>query len=218
LQQDEYWADITLPMLEDVRRRLRDLVKFIEKKQRKILTSDFEDEIGDLREVGLSGITAAADREQYRRKVTHFLRAHANHITIHKLKRNLTITPSDIAEIERIFFASGELGTREDFERAYGKQEHLGLFIRKLVGLDREAAKEAFGEYLMQKTLSANQIRFIDQIIDYLTQNGVMDAKLLYETPFTDYSPAGLDGVFNDDDADRIVGILQNIRANAAAA
>jgi hypothetical protein len=45
-----------------------------------------------------------------------------------------------------------------------------------------------------------------------------MDAKLLYETPFTDFSPAGLDGVFSDADADRIVGILQNIRANAAAA
>jgi type I restriction enzyme R subunit len=181
-------------------------------------TTQSLDRDGDLREVGLSGIITAADREQYRRKVTHFLKAHENHITIHKLKRNLPITPSDIAEIERIFFASGELGTREDFEKAYGKQEHLGLFIRKLVGLDREAAKEAFGEYLAQKVLSANQIRFIDQIIDYLTQNGVMDAKLLYETPFTDFSPAGLDGVFSDADADRIVGILQNIRANAAAA
>jgi type I restriction enzyme R subunit len=218
LQQDEYWSDITLPMLEDVRRRLRDLVKFIEKKQRKILTSDFTDELGDLREVGLSGITTAADREQYRRKVTHFLRAHENHITIHKLKRNLTITPSDIAEIERIFFASGELGTREDFERAYGKQEHLGLFIRKLVGLDREAAKEAFGEYLAQKVLSANQIRFIDQIIDYLTQNGVMEPEMLYKSPFTDYSPVGLDGIFDDREADGIVTILHQIWQNAAAA
>src|SRR5688572_30244198 len=89
-----------------------------------------------------------------------------------KLKRNLSITASDIAELERIFFESGEIGTREDFEKAYRKQEHLGLFIRKLVGLDRETAKEAFSVYLSRKTLTANQIRFIDQIIDYLTQNG----------------------------------------------
>ena len=217
LQQDEYWADITLPMLEDVRRRLRDLVKFIDKKQRKIIYSDFEDELGDIREVQLTGITTSADRAQYQKKVSHFLKTHETHIVIHKLKRNVAITPSDISEIERIFFESEELGTREDFEKAYGKQEHLGLFIRKLVGLDREAAKEAFGEYLTKKSLSANQIRFIDQIINYLTQNGVMEPDILYEPPFTDYSPTGLDGIFNDDEADLIVSILNRIRENAAA-
>ena len=107
--------------------------------------------------------------------------------------------------------------TKEDFERAYGKQEQLGLFIRRLIGLDREAAKEAFGEYLTRKNLSANQIRFINHIIDYLTQNGVMDAGLLYAAPFTDYSTSGLDGVFNDSDASRIVSILEVIRETAVA-
>lgn len=53
LQQDEYWADITLPMLEDTRRRLRDLVKFIDRKQRKVIYSDFQDELGEIREVEL---------------------------------------------------------------------------------------------------------------------------------------------------------------------
>lgn len=217
LQQDEYWADITLSMLEDVRRRLRDLVKFIDRKQRKIIYSDFEDELGEIREVALRGMASTTDYAQYQKKVTHFLKEHQDHIAIHKLKRNVAMTPADIKELERIFFESGEIGTREDFEKTYGKQENLGLFIRKLVGLDREAAKEAFGAYLSRKTLSANQIRFIDRIIDYLTQNGVMDAGMLYEPPFTDFSPTGLDGVFNDDDAERIVSILNVIRLNAAA-
>ncbi len=217
LQQDEYWADITLPLLEDVRRRLRNLVKFIDKTQRKIIYSDFQDEIGEVREVSPGWIVSATGLAQYRKKVMHFLTAHQDHIAIHKLKRNVPITTSDIAELERIFFASGEVGTREEFEKAYGKQEHLGLFIRKLVGLDREAAKEAFGAYLSRKTLSANQIRFIDQILDYLTQNGVMDPGLLYEPPFTDYSPKGLDGVFSDTEANEIVSILDVIRERAAA-
>lgn len=217
LQQDEYWADITLPMIEQVRVRLRDLVKFIDRKQRAIVYTDFEDELGEAREVSLSGLVSATDLTQYRKKVTHFLREHEEHIAIHKLKRNVPLTPADVSELERMLFESRELGTREDFERSYGKQEHLGLFIRKLVGLDREAAKEAFAAYLEKKTLTANQIRFIDQIIDYLTQNGVMDPGLLYEPPFTDYSPAGLDGVFNDAEADGIVSILNSIRQNAAA-
>ena len=69
-------------------------------------------------------------------------------------------------------------------------------------------AKHAFGGYLSRKNLTANQIRFINQIIDYLTQNGVMEAGLLYEAPFTDFSAKGLDGVFDDESASGIVGIL----------
>jgi type I restriction enzyme R subunit len=217
LQQDEYWADITLPMLEDVRKRLRELVKFIDKKQRKLIYTDFEDELGPIVEGEYVAPPSAVNIEQYKKKVMSFLREHENHLALQKLKRNIPITASDISEIERILFQSDGLGTRDDFEKAYGKQEHLGLFIRKLVGLDKQAAKRAFRDYLEFKTLTANQIRFIDLIIDYLTQNGVMDPSLLYEAPFTDYSSSGLDGIFSDNDAGGIVSILNSIR-NAAVA
>lgn len=113
--------------------------------------------------------------------------------------------------------ASGEVGTREVFEKAYGKQEQLGLFIRKMIGLDRQAAKRAFRDYLEDKTLTANQIRFIDLVVDYLTRNGVMEAGLLYEPPFTDYSTTGLDGVFDNRRAEGIVDILNSIRQSAVA-
>jgi type I restriction enzyme, R subunit len=83
--------------------------------------------------------------------------------------------------------------------------------------MDREAAKQAFGEYLKRETLTGNQIRFINQIIEYLTHNGVMDAALLYKPPFIDYASAGLDGVFADNDATDIVSILSSIREAAVA-
>src|SRR6266481_2437201 len=217
LHQDEYWADITLPMLEQIRKSLRELVKFIEKKKRNLVYTDFEDELGEIREVKFGGVGSAVNLAQYRKKVMNFLKEHENHIAINKLKRNIPITASDIAELERMLFESDGMGTREDFEKAYGEQEQLGLFIRGLIGLDREAAKKAFGEYLSRKTLNANQIRFIDQIINYLTQNGVMDPGLLYEAPFTDYSSIGLDGVFSDKDATGIVSILGSIREAAVA-
>jgi type I restriction enzyme R subunit len=217
LQQDEYWTDITLAMLEDVRKRLRELVKFIDKKQRKFIYTDFEDELGDIIEGGYVSPPSAVNIVQYQKKVLNFLKEHENHIALQKLKRNVPITASDIAELERILFQSDGMGTREDFERAYGKQEHLGLFVRKLIGLDKQAAKRAFRDYLESKTLTANQIRFIDLIIDYLTQNGVMDPALLYEAPFTDYSTKGLDGVFTDSDAGGIVSILNSIHEAAVA-
>src|SRR5215203_3427429 len=217
LQQDEYWADITLPMLEDVRKRLRDLVKFIDKKQRKLIYTDFEDELGPIVVGGYSAPASAVNIVQYRKKVLSFLKEHENHITLQKIKRKVTITATDIKELERILVETGGVGTKEEFEKAYGKQEQLGVFIRKLIGLDKQAAKRAFRDYLDAQTLTANQIRFIDLIIQYMTQNGVMDPSLLYETPFTDYSSKGLDGVFQDPEAQGIVSILNSIHEAAVA-
>ena len=42
VQSDEWWTDVSLPMLEHVRRRLRLLVQFIEKHKRKVVYTDFD--------------------------------------------------------------------------------------------------------------------------------------------------------------------------------
>lgn len=39
------------------------------------------------------------------------------------------------------------------------------------------------------------QIQFINHIIDHLTQNGVMEPRLLYESPYTDLNSQGVDGL-----------------------
>ena len=55
----------------------------------------------------------------------------------------------------------------------------LGLFVRSLVGLDREAAKRALARFLTGGTLGANQIEFVNLIVDHLTEFGAMDPALL---------------------------------------
>jgi type I restriction enzyme, R subunit len=62
----------------------------------------------------------------------------------------------------------------------------LGLFVRSLVGLDRAAAKRAFDAFSEDRKLTAHQLEFIDMMIEHLTARGVMDPRLLYESPFTD--------------------------------
>ncbi|MFL6210430.1 MAG: DEAD/DEAH box helicase family protein [Pyrinomonadaceae bacterium] len=217
IQKDDFWPHITLPMLEQVRKRLRDLVRFIDKTKRLDIYTDFEDELGEEKEIDLSGTVTTTNLARYKAKMMHFLKAEENHIALEKLKRNVPITPADISELERIFFESGDFGTREDFENAYGKQEKLGIFIRSLVGLDRQAAKRAFNDFLNGQRYNSNQIEFVNMIIDYLTKNGIMEADLLYQPPYTNYSSNGLSGIFSDSEATKIVDILEAIKQNAAA-
>jgi len=215
LQSDEWWQDVTTPMLERVRRRLRNLVALIDKNARKPIYTDFEDEIGSASEVALPGFSASDDFEKFRAKARVFLRAHQDHVVIHKLRMNKALTPSDVSELERILGESGLKG--EQIQKAKDEAHGLGLFVRSLIGLDRGAAKEAFAAFLTGKTLSANQIEFINLIINHLTEHGVMEAKALYESPFTDIAPQGPEGIFSDSQVSELVAVLDAVKKSAAA-
>ena len=67
------------------------------------------------------------------------------------------------------------------------------------------------------KSLAANQIEFVNLIIDHLTEHGAMNPELLYESPFTDLNPQGPEGVFNSTQVDELVKLLSQIRARAVA-
>ena len=53
-------------------------------------------------------------------------------------------------------------------------------------------------------------------MIDHLTGRGVMDPKLLYESPFTDFDSNGVAGVFEDADVVRLIQVLRGIEPRAA--
>ena len=215
VQDESWWSDVTPMMVESVRVKIRDLVKFIDRKEQNIVYTDFKDELGDVEEVDVPVEQTGFSPNQYRKKVESFIREHEDHIAIYKLKRNVALTDGDLEQLQEMLFSAEEVESRDRFEQVYGKDMSLKLFIRKIVGLDRNAAKAAFAKYLEAGNFSANQIRFIENIIDYLTQNGVMNPGLLYESPFTDIHSNGLDGVFNDDEADEIVGLVRSFNENA---
>lgn len=214
VQTDEFWTDLTLPQLEKVRKRLRDLVKFIERSRRKPVFTDFEDEMGPGAEMTFTHLAPSIDRVQYRKKVMQFLNEHREHPAILKLRFNEPLSGEDLESLERLLHDLGGQGTREQFESAFDSPQSLPAFVRGLVGLDREAAKKAFARHLENTRYTANQIRFVTQIIDTLTRNGVMDPSRLYEQPFTDYNPAGLDGLFPDPEAEDILRILTTVNTN----
>lgn len=208
---DDWWQDATTPMLEMARRRLRHLVRLIEKSKRPLVYTDFEDELGEVAEVGLRELTGA-DLARFRAKARTYLRAHEDHVALQKVRRNRQLSPTDLNELERML---AECGDGQVIDEARRSANGLGLFIRSLVGLDREAAKEAFGKFVTGRQLTGNQIHFIDLMINHLTGNGVMEAARLYEPPFTDLAPQGPESIFPETDIDTLVNILREIQHTA---
>ncbi|WP_313405018.1 DEAD/DEAH box helicase family protein [Aeromicrobium sp.] len=210
---DEWWVDVTLPMLEVARLRLRGLIRFIEKTSRNPVYTDFEDVLTDGVEVVLTGGTPGTNFERFRAKAEAYLREHLDNLVLQRLRRNKQLTPDDLTELEGLLIAAG--GQRADIVWAGEQTEGLGIFVRGLVGLDRSAAAEAFEKYLDGTRFTAAQVRFVNLIVDELTRNGVMEPKRLFESPYTDHAPTGPDFFFPEAEVDAIVDTLQLIRRTA---
>jgi type I restriction enzyme R subunit len=167
--------------------------------------------------VVLPGFGLGTDYAKFRAKAQAFLRAHQDHVAIHKLRMNNALTPADLEELQRMLTESG-VGAAEEIKRAAEESQGLGLFVRSLVGLDRQAAKEVLAGFLCGKTWSANQIEFVNLIVNHLTDHGVMEPARLYESPFTDLTPRGPDGLFSSSQVDELLRILNTVRITAIAA
>lgn len=138
----DYLDNAGIDEFEDIRKNLRDLMKYI-KKIVYHYDTNFEDDILsiDWRESELDN----DDLKNYKAKAEYYVRQHQDNIVIAKLKKNKPMTQADIKELEKILW--NDLGTKEEYLAEYGDKP-LGEFVREIVGLDMNAAKEAFSEYL----------------------------------------------------------------------
>ncbi len=149
-----------------------------------------------------------------RAKAEFYVRKHQDNSAIEKLRSNQPLTAEDIGSLEHILWK--EAGSREDYEKEYGPKP-LGELVREIVGLDMNAAKEAFSEFLNDTNPDSRQIYFVNQIVEYIVQNGMMkDLSVLRESPFTDKGSV-VEIFTNLSVWTGIKKVIDQINANAAA-
>lgn len=212
---EQFWHDeISVVALENIRQEIRELIRLIEKEYRRLVYTNLEDKIETTVVSDVMPTYVASDN--YRQRVETYIRENENYLVIQKLKKNIAITQDELEILENLLFDGKERGTKADFQKIYGDKP-LGYFIRSIVGLDRNAADEAFAEFLSSGNLTANQNQFISLIINFLTKNGTVNAEMLYEPPFTRLHIEGVSGIFDDGKAETIINILNKINQNAIA-
>lgn len=196
---------------EEIREKLRDLMKYVSSEKVKY-TTNFADELLSMewKESELEN----DELKNYKAKAEHYIRQHQDNPAIAKLKTNQPLTQADIEALEETLWH--EVGTKQDYEQEFGAKP-LGEFVREIVGLDMNAAKEAFSEYLTGTNLDSRQIYFVNQIVEYIVRNGMMkDFSVLQEPPFTDRG--SVVEIFTDMSVWLgIKRVIDTINANAAA-
>ena len=207
----DYLENAGINEFENIRKNLRDLMKYIPISKVRYDTN-FNDEI--LSEDWNESELENDDLKNYKAKAEFYVRQHMDNATIAKLKSNIPLTEDDVKVLESILWS--EIGTKQDYVAEYG-QKPLGEFVREIVGLDMNAAKEAFAEYLNDTSLDSRQIYFVNQIVEYIVHNGMMkDLSVLQEAPFTDYG--SIVEIFTDLSVwAGIRQVIESVNANAVA-
>jgi len=198
---------------EDIRVRLRDLIKYIPDDERSRYDTNFTDDI-----LSVEWNESQLDNDDlanYKKKVNYYILQHQDVPAIAKLKGNVPLTPDDVKSLEHILW--NELGTKEQYDAQFGRTP-LGELVRSIVGLSMKAANEAFSVFLNDAGLDSRQIHFVKQIVNYIVKNGMMkDLAVLQESPFSDMG--SVSDIF--DDVKVFMGlrsVIEVINKNAVAA
>jgi type I restriction enzyme R subunit len=186
---------------EDIRIKLRNLIKFIPDEIGKRYDTNFTDDI-----LSIEWNESQLDNDDlanYKKKVNYYISQNQNIPVIAKLKSNVPLTSDDIKSLESILW--NELGSKEQYDAQYGKTP-LGELVRSIVGLSMQAANDAFSAFLNSAGLDSRQMHFVKQIINYIVKNGIMkDIAILQESPFSDMG--SISEIFDD------VKVFMDLRA-----
>jgi type I restriction enzyme R subunit len=182
LVDDEFWKDADIFDFENIRLRLRELIKLIDKEKREIYYTDFKDEVIGTKENEVT--YTVNDLEAYKERVESYFKKYAYVLPIHKLRNNEKLTEEDVKYFEKVLFE--ELGDRTSFEKVYGEKPLLKL-VAQIAGMDRKAAQREFSEFLSDERLNSDQIDFVKNIVEHIIKNGSLEKEIINDRPFNKY-------------------------------
>lgn len=207
--EDEFWDKADILGFEKIRVELRDLMKFVITEARGTVYTNYEDR--EMERLELKEFELNYDFEDYKLKVNKYIEENKNNIAIHKLRNNIPLSEADYRILEKIF--TGELGTKVDYKNNF-KDTPFGLLVRRIAKMEREAALKAFSSFINEQNLNANQIVFVNKVIDYIEQNGyVENIAELTRPPFD--KPQSFVRLFDADKQKKFVQIINEVKENA---
>lgn len=210
IQTDDFWQNTDILTFEAVRIALRDLIKFIvDDGGKNMIYTNLADRILEVKEG--ETLYPAYDFEDYKLKVNRYIEVHKDNLAIHKLRNNIPLTTVDYESLERIL--TGELGTKNDYEREFGDTP-FGLLVRKIGKLEYDAAMQVFSEFINDQSLNQAQIVFVKKIVDYIVQNGYVENMAeLMKPPFD--KPVSFMKLFDKTKQQRIMELVSEVKENA---
>lgn len=187
ITEPSWWDGVTLEGLELARKAIREIADFIPAQQRTFVDVDFEDTFGELTPIELDTANAAisVNVTRARARLQEYLST-VDSLALQKLRTARPLTAEDMKALEELLAGAGE-ETVEQVRESLATGDNLGLFIRRIVGLDEEAIRAEFADFLDGTTLTANQIGFLRELIAQIVEQGGVQVSDFFQPPLNTF-------------------------------
>ncbi|HBT58872.1 MAG TPA: restriction endonuclease subunit R, partial [Pseudomonas sp.] len=218
----EFWQQPSIAKLEHARKELRGIMKYRASREGPLYampgTSAAD---GGIRVEERKVVIAGANEAMiYRRRLKDILdQMLVANPTLQKIHKGEPIAEPELKTLTSTILTSHPSVSLEVLNEFYGRTaDQLHLTVREIIGLDAQAIEEHFKGFLhAHPSLTAQQVRFMNLLKNYIAQHGSIVVEKLYEPPFDSISHEGIDGVFAPEDVGELVAVLKPfLRADSA--
>lgn len=207
----EFWKSASIPAIDEIRTELRNIIRLIDSKKKTIYHTNFRDHVEGRLEVAAPLGTFGGSMLNYRKRLESLLDAHKNHLAIQKVRKFQKITDAELDSLIQLFMQDLSEDERSGF-KDYLSENSLDSLIRTMMGLDKLAVREAFVEIERTHRLSDIQVKFLQEIVDSLSQIGILDLGELYDgKQFKSIHDGGIEAVFGSEVSDKVFDIVKKI-------
>ena len=204
VKSDEFWSDISVKALEDVRQPLREIMHHRERDSGTPIPPRIVDIIEDATEVQhkrRSTSLESVDMKAYKQIVEAELKKHfETDPTLRKIRVGLPVSEADMESLVSLVLTQSPNASRSVLAEFFrSTAEPLEFAIRGIIGMDPKAVAERFSEFARKYPLTAKQTRFLSLLQNHIARYGSITVDRLYEQPFTVVDADGVDGVFKQE-------------------
>lgn len=225
IKDENYLKNINILELENLKEIIEPLTIFLDSKGKHLsyIIGDLEDNFisMEVKDINTFGSVYLNSKEKFQK----YLENKKNLLSIKKLRNNIELDAEDLKELKRLLYSNEEVDLEslktennseiEKISSIYGKNESFGIFIRSLVGLDREAINKEFSEFLNTEKFNSNQIELINLIIENIVKYGVYSKNEIRKLSNDILGTSIFDIFTNNNDLQKIANIIDKINSNA---
>lgn len=212
----EFWEEVTVDDLEALRKALRGVIKYQHQRggsgvEVKII--DLTEDKDAVQKGWRSSNLRSIDMKVYRLLVEEALeRLFDEDKTLQKIRRGEAVNETELQQLSSLVLTRNPGVRLELLEEFYPDLAgHLDLLIRSIVGFEKQVVRDKFTGFVQaHPAMTAQQIRFLDMLQAHIATNGEIRLnQLMTEAPFTSLHPEGIEGVFEEAEADAIIDIAR---------
>jgi type I restriction enzyme R subunit len=216
VKSDEFWDEVTVGDLEEIRQQLRGIVQFRRKddvtKLDPVVIDVKEDESQIERKKHKVRLDKLDDLDMaaYRNRVNNVLQAIIDqNDTLRKIRLGQPVTANDLEDLCSLVLTQEPGLDLHNLMDYFEQAESLDEAIREIIGMDADAVRERFTAFVQaHPNMGSHQIKFLDLLQNHIAKFGSIKTDDLYEPPFTTLHSDSLDGLFDESLADELFEII----------